>query len=65
MDEMTLAVVGIDFPNEDKARSNRNHPVPFGVPMSLAALAILLAAQSPAAAPQVAPVHMGTPNGTG
>ncbi|KTW17808.1 HIRAN domain-containing protein [Sphingomonas sanguinis] len=23
MDEMTLAVVGIDFPNEDKARSNR------------------------------------------
>lgn len=23
MDELTLAVVGIDFPNEDKARSNR------------------------------------------
>lgn len=38
MDEMTLAVVGIDFPNEDKARSNRRFELlasAVGDPVSL------------------------------
>ena len=38
MDEMTLAVVGIDFPNEDKARSNRRFELlasTVGDPVSL------------------------------
>ncbi len=38
MDELTLAVVGIDFPNEDKARSNRRFELlasAVGDPVSL------------------------------
>lgn len=38
MDELTLAVVGIDFPNEDKARSNRRFELlasAIGDPVSL------------------------------
>ena len=38
MDEMTLAVVGIDFPNEDRARSNRRFELlasAVGDPVSL------------------------------
>ncbi|OMJ31782.1 hypothetical protein BSZ14_11805 [Sphingomonas sp. Sph1(2015)] len=38
MDELTLAVVGIDFPNQDKARSNRRFELlasAIGDPVSL------------------------------